>query len=157
MARYAQGTQVSASRSKEEIESILRRAGIRQFATAEEPGRAAVMFAFNGISYRMQVAIPDPEDESFTFTPSRKWQRSEAEAFKAWEDECKRRWRSLVAVIKAKLIAVAEGVVEFEQEFVGYAVLANGRTVADEAVPMLRAAAADGRPARLALPEAGDA
>lgn len=57
----------------------------------------------------------------------------------AHEQADRQRWRALLLVIKAKLEAVESGIAIFEQEFLAFVVLADGRTVGDCVVPRLQA------------------
>lgn len=64
----------------------------------------------------------------------------------------KSRARALLLVIKAKLEAVAAGVVVFEDEFLGNVVLPDGRLVSQQARPAI-AAAYEGREMPPLLPD----
>lgn len=152
-SKYASGTTVSVYASMEEIQRLLRARGCNEFGSMTTGNTAAVVFRYSCIPYRMQLSLPDPNDEVFTLTPSRKWARSDKEANEAYEAEVRRRWRAMLLVLKAKLVAVDEGVVTFEDEFLAYAVLGDGRSVGEHAAPMLAQAKQSGLlPLRLALP-----
>jgi len=45
-------------------------------------------------------------------------------------------WRALALVVKAKLGAVESHIATFEQEFLPYTVLPNGRSVGEEVLPL---------------------
>ncbi len=56
-------------------------------------------------------------------------------------------------LIKAKLIAVNEGITTFEAEFLSHACLASGNTVGEQVIPEMKQAALDGRmPKALTMP-----
>jgi hypothetical protein len=59
------------------------------------------------------------------------------------------RWRALSVVIKAKLVAVEEGIVTFEEEFGMHMVLPNGSTVAEHITPYIDQAYLEGNVAPL--------
>jgi hypothetical protein len=54
-----------------------------------------------------------------------------------WEKGCRRIWRVLALVIKAKLEAVDSGVVTFDEEFFAHFVLPDGVTIAERLLPEL--------------------
>ena len=48
-----------------------------------------------------------------------------------WDAEINRRWRAFGMIVKAKIVAVEEGISTIEKEFFGNVLLANGKTVAE--------------------------
>lgn len=141
MASYAAGTSVSTERSRVEIEKTLRRFGADRFAYGWAADQAEqIEFRITGRTVRLTLPIPDPEAVEFTHSPAGR-ERTQLQAQKAWEDEVKRRWRSLLLVVKAKLTAVADGISTLEREFLADVVLADGRTVQETAGPTLELAA----------------
>jgi hypothetical protein len=127
MRRYAEDTSVSTDNSIGEIRSTLRR----------------VMF---------RVAMPDIKNKEFQLTPTGRWSRTEKQAFDAWEQACRARWRSLALVIKAKLEAVASGITEFETEYMGNVLMPDDRTVAEHIRPRIAEAYAAGEMRPLLAP-----
>lgn len=149
MARYAQGTEVSQDRSVAEIRATLRRFGAEAFMFGEEEGRGIVGFRMAGRHVRIQVALPQYMDDEFQLTPTGR-ERSASAAAQAWEQAVRERWRALALVVKAKLVAVEEGVAAFDQEFLAYLVMPDGSTVGDHALPAVALAYESGRmPVRL--------
>jgi hypothetical protein len=69
-------------------------------------------------------------------TPTRR-RRTKRQAAEAYEAECRRRRQALAAVIKAKLVAVEDGISTntHEAEFLAYVVLSDGRTIGEWAGP----------------------
>lgn len=67
-----------------------------------------------------------------------------AAARDAYEQEIRRRWRSLLLVVKAKLTAVADGISTVEREFLADLVIPTGQTLAEWLAPQLEAAYAHG-------------
>src|SRR4051794_9343207 len=125
MSRYAESTSVSVENSRGEIERTLQRYGADSFAYGWEVGRAVVQFSHQGRHIRFVLPLPDKDSPEFTLTPSKKYSRSEADAFKAWEQACRQRWRALALAIKAKLEAVEAGITSFDDEFQAFIVLPN--------------------------------
>lgn len=131
--KYASQTEVSADRSKAEIEHNLQKYGATRFATGwdDEEAKAVVSFEVSGRRFRFVLALPWRDDRSFHVTPVARVQRSEAAARSQYEKAVRQRWRALALVIKAKLVAVDEGLLSFEDEFLAYTVLPDGSTVGD--------------------------
>lgn len=137
---YAEKTSVSTDRSRAEIERTLQRYGADQFMYGWEYERAIVGFRMAGRQIRFLLPMPDRDAREFTHTPSRGTKRSDAQAYDAWEQACRQRWRALSLVIKAKLEAVEAGIAIFEDEFMANIVLPNGRTVSEFMLPQIEAA-----------------
>lgn len=144
MTRYAQHTDVSSERSRAEIERTLQRYGADRFAYSSSRTEAMVGFECHGLLVRFRLAMPNPTDRQFTHTEAKHLRRSEKQAYEAWEQACRQRWRALNLVVKAKLEAVEAGITTFEQEFLAHIVLPNGDTVADQVMPRIRQAYASG-------------
>jgi hypothetical protein len=137
MSRYAVDTSVSVEKSRAEIEHTLARYGATRFAYAAEPERAQVVFEASGRRVRFLVPLPAKDDKDYTHTPSRGTKRHPDDAFRAWEQACRQRWRALALAIKAKLEVVEAGISSFEQEFLAHIVLPNGETVGDWIEPQI--------------------
>lgn len=154
--KYAAGTEVSVANSKTEIERTLTRFGAEAFAYGWSAERdvAQVMFEHSGRRIRFSLPMPDRSAKAFTHTPTGQ-RRNEAAMRSAYDQEVKRRWRALLLVIKAKLEAVATGIVSFEEEFLAHIVLPAGQTVGEWVEPQLREVYGRGDMPAL-LPGAGD-
>lgn len=142
-ARYAAGTEVSSSRSRDEIERTLTRYGAVQFIYGWDADRAVIGFAVHERQVRFLLPMPNPHSSEFSRTPTGRV-RASAEITKAYEQAVKQRWRALALVIKAKLEAVAAGIVTFEDEFAMHMILPDGRTVRDHVLPAIEDAYATG-------------
>lgn len=142
---YASETSVSVEKSRAELESILSRYGADSFGYVSEAQRAMIGFRVKGRTVRFIVPLPDRQEKRFWFTPHRRNQRSQQEAYKEWEQACRQRWRALVLCVKAKLEAVNAGITTFESEFLAHFVLKDGRTYGDAVIPQLDNALANGR------------
>ncbi len=139
---YAKRTEVSVSKSKEEIERVLARYGADAFSYSYDQMKAVVQFRMEGRILKYLLEMP-PKNE-FEFTPSKKWLRDEETASKEWEKACRQRWRALKLVIQAKLEAVACGISTFDEEFLSFIVLPSGDTVGGWMQPQIEAAYATG-------------
>ncbi|MCJ2015234.1 hypothetical protein [Methylobacterium sp. J-076] len=114
--RYAADTSVPMNRSIDEIRTTVRRYGASEFAHMESDTQAAIQFTMHGRRIMFRLVMPDLRDAAFAKTETGR-DRSASAAETAWEQACRSRWRALALVIKAKLEAVAVGIVVFEDEF----------------------------------------
>lgn len=137
MGRYAENTSVDSSTSRTEIERTLTRYGATSFSYGWEPGRAAIGFKMNDRLIRFMLPMPDRQAREFTHTPERGQPRTKTAADTAYEKSVRQRWRALALMVKAKLEAVASGIVTFEEEFLAHTVLPNGATVFQEVAPAI--------------------
>ena len=142
-ARYAESTTVPSDRSRAEIEKTLARYGATTFQYGWQQDRAAIGFVMSGRQIRFILPLPDRENPDFTRTPTGK-SRTATAAEAAYEQAVRQRWRALALMVKAKLEAVASGIVTFEEEFLSHTVLPSGRTVAQEIMPAVESAYATG-------------
>lgn len=136
MSAYATGTEVSIMRSIGELDKLLAKHGATGFAYGRDDERQTtrVMFRIADRMCRFDVAKPDPAD--FRLTPTRQ-RRAESTALKLADDEERRRWRSLVLVVKALLVGIADGVITLSDAFLPYTLLPDGSTVGEWAAPQL--------------------
>lgn len=146
MSQYASGTDVSISRSIQELERLVGKHGATGFGYGRDDNeqRTRVMFRIADRMVRFDVHTPDWHDFISTTTGRRRTQASAME-FAAAEE--KRRWRALVLVIKALLVAIADGVITLSDAFLPYTLLpGDGRTFGEWAEPQLDVAYATGGP-----------
>ena len=155
MTTYAAQTDVSADRSRAEIEATLTRYGADQFMYGWDQDKAVIGFRAEGRQVRFVLVMPDKGAPEFTQTPTGR-QRKPAAAHKEWEQATRQRWRALALVVKAKLEAVESGISGFEDEFLANIVLPNGSTVAEFMSPQIAEAYSSGAmPSGLPALEAG--
>lgn len=147
--QYAANTEVSSYKSREEIERTLIKYGAKNFAYGTTETQALVGFTMRDRQVRFILPLPNRNSTEFTMTPSKGWVRSDSEAAKAYEQKVKAKWRSLFIVIKAKLEAVEQGIVTFEEEFAMHMVMPGGMTVSEMVTPAIEQAYAEGGPAPL--------
>lgn len=144
MAGYASNTTVSVARSKAEIEETLQRFGIEDSGVFNEGHQSFVIFKHRGRPYSIVITLPNKDYEGFRVTPGGKPQRTEDQAYTAWEQACRVKWRELALLIKAKVVAITSGAASFENEFLAYAMLPNRITVGEWAECQLAQMAAKG-------------
>lgn len=135
MSRYAENTSVSVSSSKAEIERLIERYGASGFMSGWDATRAVIAFAMN--DRQVKFVLPMPARDERRFTHHSRGLRTADAALKGWEQACRQRWRALALVIKAKMEAIESGISEFDDEFMAHIVLPNGRTVSEEAKPLI--------------------
>lgn len=145
---YARGTDVPADRSRAEIERLLSRYGADGFMYGWEGNAAIIGFRHAGRMIRFRIELAGIE----TFALARNGRRrTKAAQHAAHDQETRRLWRSLTLAIKAKLEVCASGIATFEDEFLAYTVLPDGKTVGQWAAPQLEAATESGAMPRLLL------
>lgn len=119
--KYAQGTSVSVERSQTEINRVLGKFGADQFINASNDDPPAVLIGFRARKKLVRFHLPMPHPKDFKGT--------ELQVEKQWQAECRRRWRALVLVLKAKLEAVESGITTFEEEFYSHIMMPGGQTI----------------------------
>lgn len=129
--KYASQTDVSSSRSREEIERTLQRYGADQFMYGWKETDALIRFRMQDRHVAFILPLPARDAAEFTEYISRGklWARTEEASRKLYEQAVRQRWRALALVIKAKLEAVECGITTFEDEFLANIVLPNGDLV----------------------------
>jgi hypothetical protein len=131
VTKFAEGTSTPVEKTRAEIEATLSRFGADAFNNGFEPGRAWVMFRAKGRWIKLMMTLPDPA--KFALTPSTGKYRTPKSQQEAVAAENRRLWRCLLLLVKAKLAAVSDGIVEFDQEFMPHIVTETGQTVYEAA------------------------
>lgn len=134
---YARGTDVSVTRSQEEIGKTFSRYRIETYGFNVRPGQAAVQFVLAGVP--VDIAIPLPARPTAVRVTSPDTGRSVL-AMPRWEQEVKEVWRALVLLLKANLEAVERGLLSAEQAFLAYVAIGDGsgRVLGDVIIPQWR-------------------
>ena len=135
MTRYAANTEVSSSRSRDEIERTLERYGADQFLYGWQEESAIVGFRMHERQIKFVIAMPRKTERRFTHHS--RGARTPDAALKEWEQAVRQRWRALALVIKAKLEAVESSIAEFESEFMANIVLPDGKSVGEWMRPQI--------------------
>ena len=136
--KYAENTKVSVSRSREEIEKLLKKNGAAGFSYGWMDGAGRMEFLMKGLRIRIDLPRLDIRD------------LTEKQA----EQEERRQWRALLLILKAKLESIESGISIFEEEFLAFVVLPDGTKVGDRVIPELAAVAQGKFPLSLEKPEA---
>lgn len=118
---YAEKTTVPVSKSRMEIEDLIRKHGAGQFVSGYSGNRVMIGFTAYNRQVRFMVDIPVGKTQKDT------------------EQLERQRWRALLLVIKAKFEAIDSGVSCFDDEFLAHIVLPDGKTCGDYMVPQLEA------------------
>jgi hypothetical protein len=132
---YAKDTSVSVEKTEGEIKGLLRRYSATAMAVFENAEHAVIAFEMRGRRITMKLPLPDRKSKEFTQTPTGKWARSEADAYKAWEQACRSKWRALFLCIKAKLESVESGIETFEEAFLAHVQMPDGHTIGEHVKP----------------------
>jgi hypothetical protein len=145
--KFAEGTEVPVARTRAELEDMLGKYGATATAIFNSTNNAAVAFEMHGRRIMMKLALPDPQAREFTHAKINQHSGDaplSAEAARArHEKACRRKWRSLLLAVKAKLVSVEEGVETFEDAFMAHVVMPDGATVADHVRPRIAQAYRD--------------
>jgi hypothetical protein len=132
--RYAEGTEVSAEKSRAELESLLDKHGATEVMFHKDSERTTVVFRKNGVMVRLRVEYPKRAD----FKKSQQgYVRGEPDITKHCDAEWRRIWRAQLLIVKAKLEMIATGGSTFEREFLADMLLADGQTVVEVALPRI--------------------
>lgn len=126
MSAY-ESTSVSVEKSQSEIRRLLATHGCERFAFGEDNGTgrtwAIMEFAHAGLLVRIRVALKPPDEGEIARKARRSRTRSPSEvAFEANEQEARRIWRVIAWNLKARMVAVDEGVETFAQAFLPHLV-----------------------------------
>ena len=152
MSLYASETRVPVEQSRDEIEKLLKRYGADAFGYATDGATNVAAVKFRAADRWVRFHLPMPTIESCRVARSRgrsARRLTESQAENARDKETRRRWRALALLIKAKLEAVATGIVIFEKEFLAHIVVPGGSgesTVGDVMLPAIADAYKSGKP-----------
>jgi hypothetical protein len=113
VARYAETTTVPIDRTRTEIERELAKHGAKEFGYMYGPQGHMIMFKIGLYAVRITLTVPESEQQA------------------------RARWRALLLVIKAKLVAVSEKISTIEREFLADVIGPDGRTVFECVKPQL--------------------
>lgn len=142
MAEYAKGTSVPKEQTAGQIVAMLRKQGATQTMMFDGDTGMGVAWSAEGATYRVSIPKPLPKKDRYG--------KIEPPAATAKEED--RRWRSMFLYVKAKLVAIEEGLVEYKQAFLSEIVNASGVTLWEASKQQLES----GRiPSALALPMPG--
>lgn len=144
--KYATETTVPVSRTRDEIERTLERYGASAFGYDRKDNTVEIRFELptrrgdGSMRVRMGMVLPTLErvrDQHPRTMTGRA--RSETSIEREWEQMVRHRWRALALLVKAKLEAIALGIITQEEAFLADIVVgADGETVGAQVVPLVR-------------------
>lgn len=147
---YAESTSVSVSKTRGEIDGLLRKHKASSFGVFEEKKRAILVFEMAERRIVFHLPLPDQMDKRFILTSQGKTRSVDA-AVASWEQACRSRWRALFLCIKAKLESIESGIETFEDAFLAHIQMPDGHSVSEHVRPRIAAAYA-GEPMQPLLP-----
>jgi hypothetical protein len=136
-------------KSELDIRKLLEQRGVNKFGSLVDASTYSIGFELDGVSFKMTMPLPDPDEKRFLKTPTGQ-PRSQGASKEIYTAEINRKFRAFFAVIKAKIIAVDEGISTMQHEFVGNAVV-DGDTIANRYAPQLKQMALAGKLPPLSL------
>lgn len=122
-SNYVHGASVTSSAFQKEIRAMLTAAGVRDVSFASDHERPCLRF--HSLTREFRLVLPAPRT---------------APGSKAGQEATRQCWRLLSVLVRAKLDAVAAGLVTFDQEFLAYVVVPGGGTVFQATAPGIAAA-----------------
>jgi hypothetical protein len=136
-SNYVRGASITVSASQEEILDMLACSGATGVGCTCEDGRAVVAFSSGGRRFRIVLTLPRAVDGPLLAAGA-------GRVPKMAQEVARRRWRQLAELIRAKLAAVAAGIVAFDQEFLAYTLTPESGPAPVAAVPGTAPAAGAG-------------
>lgn len=133
---YAATTNVAVSKTKGEIDGLLRKHRAAGFGIFEEATRAMLVFEMAGRRIVFHLPLPNQMDKRFILTERGKTRTADA-AMAAWEQACRSRWRALFLCIKAKLESIESGIESFEDAFLAHIQMPDGHSVSEHVRPRI--------------------
>jgi len=127
--RHYEGTAVPESKSLLDIEFLLRRHDVEAVRWTSTPDVFRIEFTWpyrgDSLAFRIDLRIPLKDKYGQSFSANKR------------DQERRRMLRVLLNHIKAKLVAVEEGLVDMAQEFLPYLIAEGGQTVGEMATEQL--------------------
>ena len=134
---YAEATEVPVSRSKAQLEAMLKQRGAEGFASGWDSAGDTIQFHWRGLIIRFH--LPKVDQEPLRHDAAGRLRKGDL-LQRVVEQKDRSRWRALYLVVKAKLEAVESGIAVFEEEFLAFIVdPQSGRTVGEVVVPRIQA------------------
>ena len=150
-SNYASSTKVSCDRTLLQLKNMLELFGADQFGYATSDEQAIVQFRCSTRMVRFVLQLPSVDDKEIAFTPTGKVREDNARRT-VWEQACRAKWRSLYLLVKALLVAIEDGLIDFDRAFLHDLVTPNGRTVGEQLMPNVQSMIESGKKATLMLP-----
>jgi hypothetical protein len=138
--QYAHATTTTKTATITELEKVLSKYGCTSFFSGTHEGDATIAFQVHGLNILMRVPLPRITERRFTHTPASNVARHPDKVFDEHQTAVRATWRSLLLFVKAKLVAVDQGLTTIEQEFLPHILLPGGGTFGDQVIPQIREA-----------------
>lgn len=122
--RYAEGTSVTAEKSRGEFMGLLSEHGVTRMAHATEPAGDTLQFEMGGRRYQFHIQRPTLADVQRLY-PNAYDHRAKLDG------EWRRRWRANLMLLKMKLEFADGETSTVERELMPYLLTAGGRTLGD--------------------------
>lgn len=148
---YARNTEVTSDRTISQLRALLERFGADTFAFATNQSKGMVSFCYEGRTVRFTLDLPRIDEDEFALTPTGK-ERAPDACRKEWEQACRSKWRSLFLLVKALLVAIEDGLIDFDRAFMHDIVTPDGRTVGERLLPDVQAMIEQKKDTPLLLP-----
>ena len=116
MAKYAKDTYVPVSKSKQQVQDVLKSFGVEEMFWGTSPRGDGIGFKYQGKVYKHNVTNPD---------------RSKFKTEKQYEQALRQRWRIFYMSLKMKLEEISEGGMSFEDQFLSMLALPDGSTMSN--------------------------
>jgi len=144
MATYASATKTTAEKSRQEIESTLKRYGASAFAFGWDNDHVSetIQFRLNGREIRLQVRKPQDEDQAVKKQLSIAKTRTKGDILDAVR---RQRWRAMALFVKALCEAIEEGVVTVDEAFMSGIVMPDNRTMGQHGAAAIERFLLEGR------------
>jgi len=137
---YAAKTTVDVTKTKMEIEKLLTKQGATGFMIGWVGGLESVAFELD--SLRIRFSFPEVTEGDVAHDslgrPRSSANLKGGTVKTAMEQFHRTRWRELLLLIRAKLVAVESGIVTVESEFHSNIILPDGRTFGEWSAPYLK-------------------
>ncbi|MDQ4504308.1 hypothetical protein [Sinomonas sp. ASV322] len=146
-SNYVRGASMSCSALQAEIQEMLVESGASGFRLASEQGKAAIAFSAGDRQFRLVLSQPGSADSRLEPEYDPLQPHSTGHESKTMQEAARKNWWQLAVLIRAKLDAVAKGIVTFDEEFLAYMVMPGGATVFQATGPAITTAYAAARKA----------
>lgn len=117
-AKAYESTNVPVAKSQDELRGLLRKFGAQQFTMGEGEDWAGVEFVHADMVVRLRCPLRTGDN----LPPDNRHRSTAEKEATVYEREAQRVWRVLVWSVKARLVAVDEGLETFEQAFLSHLV-----------------------------------
>lgn len=137
MGKFAEGTHSTVDASMGELRALLRRYKAGAIAMYDDEKTIRLAFKMQERQVRFDVPLPD-RSQQFKVAVNQFKSEMKPLTDSQYEQECRRRWRALVLVVKAKLESVESGIETFDEAFTSQLLLPSGQTVGQWLTPQIQ-------------------